>query len=76
MSAITIYSTGCPRCKVLIKKMENVGLTKFDLISDTTEMTRLGITAVPMMQVDGGALMNFNEAINWVNQQGGKSGNN
>jgi hypothetical protein len=56
--------------------MENVGITNFNLVNDTTEMVRLGITAVPMMQIDGGALMNFNEAINWVNQQGGKSGNN
>lgn len=70
MSLITIYSTGCPRCKILLKKLEGIGMTDYNLITDIKEMEEVGITAVPMMKIDDGPLLNFNKAIEWVNKQG------
>jgi hypothetical protein len=67
---ITIYSTGCPRCRILLKKLEGMGITEYNLINDIEEMERLGITAVPMMKIDEEPLLNFSKAIEWINKQG------
>lgn len=65
---IIMYSTGCPRCNVLTKKLNDKGIdyTKCDSVD---EMTKLGIMEVPVLSVNN-ELMNFSEAISWVNRQG------
>ena len=68
---VVIYSTLiCPRCKVLKTKLERKGI---DFIEehDINKMQDLGITSVPYLQIDDGALMNFSEANNWINAQEG-----
>ena len=76
MDLITIYSTGCPRCKILLKKLEGVGITEYTLIDDVKEMESLGISAVPMMKVNNGPLLTFSSAIDWINKEGERNGNN
>lgn len=63
---IILYTTGCPRCKVLEKKLEMKGLA-YDTIEDINIMTALGISSVPMMQVDGSEIMDFAQANKWIN---------
>ena len=63
---ITLYSTGCPKCKVLKMKLEQKGL-EYTECNDTEKMQELGISTVPMLQVDDGELMNFTTAVAYVN---------
>lgn len=63
---IILYSTGCPRCEVLKKKLDEKGVS-YEIVTDTDEMLKLGMTAAPGLSVDGG-LMDFSAAIRWVNQ--------
>lgn len=65
--AIILYSTGCPRCSVLKKKLEEKGIryTESDSID---EMLELGIATVPVLSV-GGELKSFTEAISWLASQ-------
>ena len=67
MISITIYTTHCPRCEVLKKKLEQKGITWYNEIDSIEIMNDLGIKSVPMMSINDDELMNFEEAIKWVN---------
>ena len=60
-----LYSTGCPRCKVLETKLQQKGIEFYEA-NDEKEMEERGIMSVPVLDVDG-ALLPFKEAIDWVN---------
>lgn len=61
---IRLYSTGCPKCKVLEKKMEEKNIS-FEKIDDVDLMLSKGFMEVPMLEVDG-ELYDFREAIKWI----------
>lgn len=64
---IVLYSTHCPRCTVLEKKLKAKGI-KFEVETSIDAMLALGIKQVPMLRVDD-KLLNFAEANTWVNSQ-------
>lgn len=64
---IILYSTGCPKCKVLKKKLDEKGI-EYMVNSSVEEMTALGITQVPVLCVNG-KLLQFKQAVDWVNMQ-------
>lgn len=70
MNNIVLYSTGCPRCGVLEKKLKQKGI-KYIIIDDIDKMLRVGIEEVPVLQLESGNRFNFKEAIEWINSQGG-----
>lgn len=62
---IVLYSTGCPKCNVLKSKLNAKGI-EYTENNSVAEMTELGIAQVPVLSVDGN-LMDFKEAVSWVN---------
>lgn len=62
---ITLYSTGCPKCKVLKNKLDSKKIT-YTVDDNIDRMIEIGITTVPDLMVDG-KLMNFKESIEWLN---------
>jgi len=63
---MTLYTTGCPRCEVLKKKMEQKGITDYNVCDSIDEMLRLGIYEVPILEVEEN-LLNFSEAVQYLN---------
>ena len=63
---IIMYSTHCPRCNVLAKKLQQKNI-EYTTIDDVEIMTNLGFLNVPILVVNGGAPMEFKEANDWVN---------
>lgn len=63
--SVILYSTGCPKCKVLKAKLDNTWI-KYEIVDDVDEMLSLGISTVPCLGVDG-KIMNFKESVDWVN---------
>ena len=63
---VVMYTTHCPQCEVLAKKLNQKSI-KYTLIDDVALMANIGLSAVPALRIDGGALMNFKESIEWVN---------
>lgn len=63
---IILYSTGCPKCNVLKKKLAAKGIT-YTENNNTEQMVALGIDTVPILNVNG-KLLNFQEAAAWVNE--------
>lgn len=64
---VVFYSTGCPKCGVLKKKLDAKGIN-YEENNSTMEMLSLGITQVPVLKVED-KLLEFSEANNWINQQ-------
>ena len=62
---VTLYSTGCPRCRVLKQKLDDKGLN-FTVFDDVDAMIDMGFMEVPVLEVDG-KQMNFSEAVTWLN---------
>ena len=62
-----LYSTGCPKCKVLETKL-NMKHIKFEICEDVDLMLTKGIQQLPCLEIDG-KLMSFIDAIKWVDKQ-------
>lgn len=62
---IIFYSTDCPKCKILKKKLDSKNLT-YSLVDDVDAMLDLGLMSAPALSVDG-KLMDFLNAINFIN---------
>lgn len=63
----TLYSTGCPKCQVLKKKLDAAGIN-YTIESDIEIMKDKGFLQVPILEVDG-KYMNFTEANKWIGEQ-------
>lgn len=63
---IILYSTGCPKCNVLKKKLADKNI-QYTENNDVDTMVSLGIDQVPVLSVDG-KLLQFSEANNWINE--------
>lgn len=61
---ITMYSTGCPKCNILKKKLDEKGVA-YSVESDVDKMQALGLTELPSLSVCG-EILNFNSAIAWL----------
>ena len=64
---IVLYSTHCPQCQVIEKKLKAANLT-FEVIDDTAIMRERGMTQLPMLQIDDNEPMSFKEANKWIKE--------
>lgn len=67
MSKVILYSTGCPSCSVLKKKLTAKGI-QFEENTDQELMRSMNFVRVPVLDVDG-KQMDFAAANNWINEQ-------
>lgn len=65
MSNIVLYSTKCPKCRVLEQKMKVHGI-EFTENNSVQDMMDLGFSQAPILSVDG-KLLGFKEANDWIN---------
>ena len=62
---IVLYSTGCPRCKVLEAKLKQKNV-EYTECNDVLVMEEKGITTVPCLAIDE-EVLDFGNAVKWVN---------
>lgn len=62
---MTLYTTHCPKCEVLLKKLQMKNL-EFDIVEDIQIMKQKGYMSVPVLQVEDKA-MTFAQAVKYVN---------
>ena len=62
---VILYSTNCPKCKVLESKLNDKGI-KFEISNNIDAVIEAGFMSAPVLQVDM-QLMNFSDAIKWIN---------
>lgn len=63
---VTMYTTHCPKCKLLTVKLEGLGI-EINEVTDVELMKEKGFTTVPMLEVDGN-IMDFSAAYKWANE--------
>ena len=61
---IKLYSTGCPKCKVLVKKLAEKNIQSEEC-NDTEIMKEKGIQFLPVLEIDGD-LLDFKQATEWI----------
>lgn len=64
---ITLYTSNCPKCKILKAKLDNKKIN-YNICDDTKVMTEKGITSLPALEIDG-EMKTFRFAVDWVNEQ-------
>lgn len=64
---IILYSTNCPKCKILEKKLTEKNI-KFTKNNNVIEMSELGIDKVPVLSIDS-KMLSFVEANKWINER-------
>lgn len=62
---ITLYSTHCPKCNVLEKKLKMRNL-EYEEVNDVQIMREKGYLTVPILEVDGKS-MDYKKANDWIN---------
>lgn len=62
---VILYTTHCPRCKVLETKLKQKNIQYIECM-DIDTMLGLGIKTAPMLMVDS-ELLDFSDAIKWIN---------
>lgn len=63
---IVLFSTKCPKCKVLEAKLKQSNI-EFEEINDVNLMVQKGFKSAPVLEVDGVAY-NFKEAVDWIKE--------
>lgn len=60
---VTLYSTNCPKCRVLEAKLNEKNI---EFVTEGEDvMIEKGFLSAPMLEVDG-EVMNFGDAMRWV----------
>lgn len=67
---IILYSTGCPKCSVLSRKLADKNI-QYEVCNDIEKMQDLDLMTVPVLSVDG-ELFDFASANNWINNYEGE----
>lgn len=63
---IVLYSTGCPKCKVLKQKLDSKAIV-YTENNNVSDMMALDIKQVPVLEIDG-ELFSFTLANEWINK--------
>ncbi len=64
---VTLYSTHCPKCKVLELKLKQKNIS-YTEVTDIKTMEEKGFKSVPKLEVDG-TVYDFKEATQWIGAQ-------
>ena len=65
--SVIFYSTKCSKCKILETKMNKKNID-YKENNDVDLMISKGITSVPCLEING-EILNFKNAVEWVNNQ-------
>lgn len=68
MGKVILWSTHCPRCKVLELKLKQKNI-EFEENNDVEAMTAKGFKEAPKLELADGTVMDFKAAVDWLKGQ-------
>lgn len=68
MSNVVLYSTGCPRCKMLEQALNRAEIV-YDYCDDIDTIASLGVKYVPVLSVND-ELLDYAAALGWIHGGG------
>lgn len=66
MNKVILYTTHCPKCRILEKKLQDKRV-EYDTVEDVEEMKKIGISTVPVLSVPDKGNLQYLDAIKFVN---------
>lgn len=66
---ITLYTTHCPKCNILKQKLDKKNI-EYNINEDIETMINKGFSSVPVLEISDNSVLNFSEAIKWIDTQG------
>lgn len=63
---VTLYTIDCFNCQRLERKLEQAHI-QFNICKDKNIMAKLGMSHMPVLQIDDDTRLEFKDAIKWVN---------
>lgn len=67
MTEVIFHTTGCPKCRILKKKLDDAGVS-YTVNEDVDKMLEIGMLSAPALSV-GGELLDFAAACRWADSQ-------
>ena len=64
---VILYSTNCPKCKVLKTKLNQKSID-YEEVNDVDAMVQKGFATVPMLEVNG-VVYDFKQAVEWIGER-------
>ena len=68
MNKVVLYSTGCPKCKILEQKLDMKNI-EYEKTNDVSELVKMGFTSAPVLKIDD-EYLEFKTANEWINEYG------
>lgn len=65
---IILYSTHCPKCTVLQKKLDKANI-HYEICDDVDIIVKKGFTNMPVLEIENETL-SFKQAVDWINERG------
>ena len=65
--SIVLYTTHCPKCMVLEKKLQQKNI-QYEINENIEEMQKLGYMSMPVLNVDGQE-KDFKQACAWIDRK-------
>ena len=62
-----LYTTGCPKCKVISAKLSKAGI-EYEICNDIPTMQSKGFTQAPVLEI-GERTMEFAEILKWIGER-------
>ena len=66
MKNATLYTTDCPKCRLLKKKLDQKKV-KYNEVTDVQEMISKGFKSVPILEIDG-ENFSYEEAVAYLDK--------
>lgn len=68
--SVTLYTTNCPKCKILKKKLELANID-FTEVSGPEEILKLGFMEAPVLGINEHIFYAFPAAVEWIKTKKG-----
>ena len=65
MTKVIFYTTHCPKCTVLEKKLKEKNIDYIEF-TNTEAMINLGLKTIPALNVNG-EILDFPSSVKWIN---------
>lgn len=65
---MTLYTTHCPKCKVLEAELKKLGAS-YDVFTDEDKMIRMGLVHMPVLGTDDGRFLELPAALKYLREE-------
>lgn len=68
MGKIILWSTHCPRCRIIETKLKQKNI-EYEENNNVEEMKVKGFQEAPKLELADGTIMDFKQAVEWIKEQ-------